>query len=90
MNRNFIHADCSGFKVVKGDKGITFTPHLDKECNLSWTNDGGLPNPPPINIKGEVTEEQISEALDTWFEENSVTDEVQPLNNAVIDAILGG
>lgn len=32
--------------------GATFTPHLDEEGNLSWTNDGGMENPPTINIKG--------------------------------------
>lgn len=40
-------------KVVKGEKGAVFIPHLDKDCNLSWSNDGGLENPPTVNIKGE-------------------------------------
>ena len=40
-------------KVVKGEKGAVFTPHVDEDCNLSWTNDGNLPNPPIVNIKGE-------------------------------------
>lgn len=33
--------------------GTTFTPNVDSEGNLSWTNDGGLPNPDPVNIKGQ-------------------------------------
>ena len=33
-------------------KGATFTPSVDSDGNLSWTNDGGLPNPPTVNIKG--------------------------------------
>lgn len=40
-------------KLVKGEKGAVFIPYVDEECNLSWTNDGGLENPPIVNIKGE-------------------------------------
>ena len=32
--------------------GATFTPSVDAEGNLSWTNNHDLPNPNPINIKG--------------------------------------
>lgn len=48
-----INVDNDHVKVVKGEKGAVFTPHVDENCNLSWTNDGGLDNPPPVNIKGE-------------------------------------
>ena len=37
---------------LQGADGTTFTPSLDAEGNLSWTNDGGLENPTPVNIKG--------------------------------------
>ena len=37
---------------IKGPKGVTFTPAVDASGNLSWTNDGGLTNPPSVNIKG--------------------------------------
>lgn len=40
-------------KLVKGEKGAVFTPYVDEDCNLSWTNNGGLENPPTVNIKGE-------------------------------------
>lgn len=36
--------------------GATFIPHLTPsgdEVTLSWTNDRSLPNPEPVNIKGE-------------------------------------
>lgn len=36
----------------KGDPGTTFTPSVSEEGVLSWTNDGGLPNPEPVDIKG--------------------------------------
>ena len=32
--------------------GVVFTPSVDANGNLSWTNNGGLTNPAPINIKG--------------------------------------
>lgn len=32
--------------------GATFTPSIDTEGNLSWTNDRGFENPPPVNIRG--------------------------------------
>lgn len=35
-----------------GDDGATFTPTVDSDGNLSWTNDKGLPNPATVNIKG--------------------------------------
>ena len=42
----------SGAKGDKGDAGITFTPSVDANGNLSWTNDGGKENPQTRNIKG--------------------------------------
>ena len=35
-----------------GARGITFTPVVDSEGNISWSNDGGLENPQTVNIKG--------------------------------------
>ena len=32
--------------------GGTFIPSVDLDGNLSWTNEAGLPNPDPVNIKG--------------------------------------
>lgn len=43
----------SDVKLVKGDKGAVFTPYVDNMSNLSWTNDGGLENPPTRNIRGK-------------------------------------
>ena len=51
---------------LQGANGITFTPTVDDDGNLSWTNDGGLPNPPSVNIKGKngtnVTVTSVSES----------------------------
>lgn len=41
-----------GAKGDTGAAGTTFTPHLDGNGNLSWTNDGGLDNPETQNIRG--------------------------------------
>ena len=36
----------------QGDRGITFTPSIDTDGNLSWTNDGSLINPLTVNLRG--------------------------------------
>lgn len=41
-----------GIQGKQGNTGVTFTPHVDVDGNLSWTNDGGLENPQTVNIKG--------------------------------------
>ena len=41
-----------GAKGDTGAAGTTFTPHVDGNGNLSWTNDGGLENPATQNIRG--------------------------------------
>ena len=35
---------------VTGADGVTFTPSIDEQKILSWTNDGGLDNPEPIDL----------------------------------------
>ena len=35
-----------------GARGITFTPVVDSEGNISWSNDGGLENPQTVNVTG--------------------------------------
>ena len=35
-----------------GTDGVTFTPTVSSSGVISWTNDGGLPNPESVNIKG--------------------------------------
>ena len=68
----FVHAnECNDVVIVKGDRGVTFKPFVDEESNLSWTNDGGLPNPETVNIRGKdaemlletITNSEIDEIL---------------------------
>ena len=40
--------------AFKNLKGATFTPSVDENGNLSWTNDGELENPETVNIKGPI------------------------------------
>ena len=42
-----------GQQGIPGKTGVTFTPHVDSQGNLSWTNDGNLDNPQSVNIKGQ-------------------------------------
>lgn len=42
----------TGANGTNGANGATFTPSVDDNGNLSWTNNGGLTNPPTVNIKG--------------------------------------
>ena len=37
---------------VGGRDGVTFTPSVSEDGDLSWTNDGGLANPKTVNLKG--------------------------------------
>lgn len=41
-----------GSPGTPGQNGATFTPAVDGDGDISWTNDGGLPNPPTQNIMG--------------------------------------
>jgi hypothetical protein len=35
---------------VAGGTGVTFIPHVSDDYILSWTNDGGLENPAPVDL----------------------------------------
>lgn len=39
---------------IVGEKGDTFIPSVSQEGVISWTNDGGRPNPDPVNIRGPI------------------------------------
>ena len=40
------------FQIWQGLIGAHYTPHVDSIGNLSWTNNGDLPNPQTVNISG--------------------------------------
>ena len=41
-------------KYSSMEQGPYFTPHLSSNGELTWTNNGGLVNPEPINLKGQA------------------------------------
>lgn len=41
------------FDGAPGAKGTTFTPYIDENGWLEWSNDGGFDNPDPIKVRGE-------------------------------------
>ena len=41
-----------GKQGEKGKPGAVFTPSVDADGNMSWTNDGDLENPATMNIRG--------------------------------------
>lgn len=45
-------AGANGADGAQGPAGTTFTPAVSADGVLSWTNDGDLENPDPVNIKG--------------------------------------
>lgn len=47
-------------QVYNGKNGAVFTPSIDNEGNLSWTNDGNLDNPESVNIKGPQGEQGVT------------------------------
>lgn len=46
----------SGTAGADGEDGATFTPAVAADGTLSWTNNKGLTNPAPVNIKGPAGE----------------------------------
>lgn len=38
---------------IAAENGAIYTPSINEDCDLSWTNDKGLPNPTTVNIKGD-------------------------------------
>ena len=42
-----------------GANGVTFTPSVSAAGVLSWTNNGGLTNPPSVNIKGPKGDDAV-------------------------------
>lgn len=56
VSSNTIETESDSLIGTPGIDGVTFTPSVSQEGIISWTNNGGLSNPTPINIKGEKGE----------------------------------
>lgn len=66
---------------VDGENGATYTPYVDSECNLSWTNNKGLPNPTTVNIKGEQGIQGIQGIQGVQGEKGEKGDKGDPASN---------
>ena len=53
INNEFVPDFGNTTIVHDGQNGATFTPYVSADGVISWTNDRELPNPEPVNIKGE-------------------------------------
>lgn len=67
-----------------GEDGATFTPSIDANGNLSWSNNKGLSNPEPVNIKGD-SGETPERGVHYWTE----TD-ISEIKSYLDDVIIGG
>ncbi len=77
----------TGEQGPKGDPGATFTPSVDVDGNLSWTNDKGLANPPTVNIKGPKGESGEGGSGEGGSSP-SVDKEIVEITNGVIEELL--
>lgn len=55
----------NGADGAAGINGVTFTPVM-VGTTLSWTNDGGLQNPPTVDLKGEKGDAGDAAAVDAY------------------------
>lgn len=49
-----------GDPIESGENGATFTPSVSADGVISWTNDKGMDNPEPVNIKGKDGKDGVS------------------------------
>lgn len=77
-----------GSESGSGENGATFTPAVDADGNLSWTNDKGLANPETVNIKGPKGDTPFR-GTDYWTETDKT--EIKSYCQDYIDTeLLGG
>jgi hypothetical protein len=48
---------------IEGASGVTFIPHIDENQILTWTNNGGLENPDPVDLN----------PFDEWYEDGEMS-----------------
>ena len=53
VSSNIVETESDSLIGTPGIDGVTFTPSVSQEGIISWTNNGGLSNPDPIDIKGD-------------------------------------
>lgn len=61
------------FDAVMGSSkkgGVVYTPSVSDDGVISWTNNGGLENPEPVNIKGADGKDGAAVLIDDTTGEN--------------------
>ena len=53
--------------VVGGASGVTFIPHISEDKILTWTNDGGLENPAPVDLNPFDEWSETGNEIDTDY-----------------------
>ena len=92
-----------GVDGQKGESGATFTPTINADGILSWTNDKGKLNPAPVNVRGpkgergetgergepgaSATEQQVQEAVEAYFDANQVEGAVDTVARAGVSRL---
>lgn len=68
--------------VLKGDTGYTYKPHVTTDGVLYWSNNGNLPNPLPVNIKGKNGDMAQQEEIE------NINIEIEKINKKALPIIL--
>jgi hypothetical protein len=67
-----IYAELERLRAYVAERGVTFVPSVSEDGIISWTNDGGRPNPEPVDIRGpagagdDSTELGADKVLSIW------------------------
>ena len=80
-----------GAAGTPGADGTTFTPSVDVNGDLSWTNDGGKPNPATVNIKGPKGDKgEKGDGSDITVDANLDINSTNPVQNKAVTLAISG
>ena len=80
-----------GAAGTPGADGTTFTPSVDVNGDLSWTNDGGKPNPDTVNIKGPKGDKgEKGDGSDITVDANLDINSTNPVQNKAVTLAISG
>lgn len=80
-----------GATGTPGADGTTFTPSVDVNGDLSWTNDGGKPNPATVNIKGPKGDKgEKGDGSDITVDANLDINSTNPVQNKAVTLAISG
>lgn len=64
--------------------GVTFFPSVSEEGNISWTNNGNLDNPVPVNLKGPQGKSAYDVAKEKGFD-GTIDEWLKSLIGTIVD-----